>query len=90
MSAVFGTHTHVRTADASILPGGTGFITDLGMTGAADSVLGILPELSIKKIRTGMPERFIAAKGECKMEGCIFEIDEKTGKCVSVEAVTVE
>ncbi len=90
VSAVFGTHTHVRTADASILPGGTGFITDLGMTGAADSVLGILPELSVKKIRTGMPERFIAAKGECKMEGCIFEIDEKTGKCVSVEAVTVE
>ncbi len=90
VSAVFGTHTHVRTADATVLPGGTGFITDLGMTGATDSVLGILPELSIKKIRTGMPERFISAKGECKMEGCIFEIDEKTGKCVSVEAVTVE
>ncbi len=90
VSAVFGTHTHVRTADATVLPGGTGFITDLGMTGATDSVLGILPELSVKKIRTGMPERFIAAKGECKMEGCIFEIDEKTGKCVSVEAVTVE
>lgn len=90
VSAVFGTHTHVLTADAQILPGGTGFITDLGMTGPKDSILGVEPEKSISFIRTGMPARFSAAEGSCFLNGCLFEIDETTGKCLSAESVTLE
>ena len=89
VSAVFGTHTHVLTADAKILPKGTGFITDIGMTGPVNSVLGINPETSIKWLRTGMPTRFDAAEGECMMNGCIFEIDKKTGLCTGIEAVDI-
>lgn len=90
VSAVFGTHTHVQTNDAAILPGGTGFITDLGMTGAADSILGVKPELSVNWMRTGMPTRFDAADGPCRMDGCLFDIDNKTGLCTAVEPVSIE
>lgn len=90
VSAVFGTHTHVMTADAGILPKGTAYISDIGMTGAKNSVLGVKPEISIEWLRTGMPARFDAADGECILNGCIFEIDNKTGKAVSVEPVTIE
>lgn len=90
VSAVFGTHTHVQTADAKILPGGTGFITDLGMTGPKNSVLGVKPEISVNWIKTGMPTRFETAGGDCKLNGCIFETDRKTGRCLSVEAVSIE
>ncbi len=90
VSAVFGTHTHVQTSDAKVLPGGTGFITDLGMTGVKESVIGVAPELSIKHIRTGMPVRFDAADGACMLNGCIFEIDEKTGRCLGAESVIIE
>ena len=87
VSAVFGTHTHVQTADTQILPKGTGFITDLGMTGPCHSVLGVKPELIIKKLKTKMPVRFDLASGSCHMDGAIFEIDEKTGKTNSVERI---
>ena len=90
VSAVFGTHTHVQTNDAAILPKGTGFITDLGMTGPADSILGVKPEISINWLRTGMPARFHTADGPCKMNGCLFDIDNKTGLCTSAEPVTIE
>lgn len=90
VSAVFGTHTHVQTNDVKILSGGTAFITDLGMTGPAESVLGVKPELAVNYMRTGMPTRFETAPGRCRMDGCIFEIDNKTGVCVSAQAVTVE
>lgn len=89
ISAMFGTHTHVPTADARILPNGTGYITDLGMTGPIHSVLGIKPELAIEKTRTNLPVKFENTDGECKMEGCIFEIDNKTGKTLSVEQVII-
>lgn len=89
VSAVFGTHTHILTADARILPKGTGFITDTGMTGPVNSVLGIKPESSINLFRTGMPSRFEAAEGECMMNGCIFDIDKKTGLCIKAEAVNI-
>ena len=85
-SAIFGTHTHVQTSDAQILPQGTGYITDLGMTGAVNSVLGIEPELAIQKMQTGLPVRFKNPEGECVCEGCFFEIDDKTGKTVFTEA----
>lgn len=90
VSAVFGTHTHVQTSDARVLEGGTAYITDLGMTGPEKSVLGIKPEIAISKFKTGMPSRFETAQGQCFMCGCIFEIDEKTGRALSVESVCVE
>ena len=86
-SAVWGTHTHVQTSDACVLPKGTGYITDLGMTGAAESVLGICPEQSIGKFMGDPPQRYASAKGPAKLEGCIFEIDENTGKCLSAEGI---
>jgi len=76
-SAVWGTHTHVQTSDAQVLPNGTGYITDLGMTGAKNSVLGIDPEQSIGKFMGDPPQRYNSAKGPVVMEGCIFEIDPK-------------
>ncbi len=89
VSAVFGTHTHILTADARVLPNGTGFITDTGMTGPVNSVLGIKPENSISLFKTGLPVKFEAAEGECMMNGCIFDIDKKTGLCIKAEAVNI-
>lgn len=86
-SAVWGTHTHVQTSDACVLPKGTGYITDLGMTGAVHSVLGIAPEQSIGKFMGDPPRRYESAKGPVKLEGCIFEIDPDTGKCLSAEGI---
>ena len=86
-SAVWGTHTHVQTSDACVLPNGTGYITDIGMTGAIDSVLGIDPEQSIGKFMGDPPRRYESAKGPAKLEGCIFEINSDTGKCLSAEGV---
>lgn len=90
VSAVFGTHTHVQTADECILPGGTGYLSDLGMTGPIHSVLGVKPELAIQKMKTKMPVRFDLADGDCRMCGAVFSIDEKTGKTVSVERLQIE
>ncbi len=90
ISALFGTHTHVQTSDLQILPGGTGYITDLGMTGPGDSVIGVDPEIAIRKFRTNMPARFHFAKGPCSIEGAIFAIDEKSGKTVSCEAIRIK
>jgi len=86
-SAVWGTHTHVQTSDAEVLPKGTGYITDLGMTGAALSVLGIDPEQSVGKFMGDPPTRYNSAPGAKKLEGCLFEIDPETGRCHSAEAV---
>ena len=87
VSAVWGTHTHVPTADIRVLPQGTGYITDLGMTGPRDSVLGIRPELSIARFRGDLPERYRWAEGETKLEGALFTIDAATGKCLKAERV---
>ena len=87
VSAVWGTHTHVPTADIRVLPQGTGYITDLGMTGPRDSVLGIRPELSIARFRGDLPERYRWAEGETKLEGALFTIDAATGRCIAVEQV---
>lgn len=88
VSAVWGTHTHVQTADDCLLPKGTGYISDLGMTGTIESVLGVKPELTIEKARTKMPVRFdLLQEGPCKMDGCLFGIDEKTGRCLSAERI---
>lgn len=87
VSAVWGTHTHVQTADDRILPNGTGYLTDLGMTGPYHSVLGIRPELSIQKFRGDLTGRYEPAPGACQLNGCIFTIDAHTGKCTATERV---
>jgi len=87
VSAVWGTHTHVPTADAMVLPKGTGYVTDLGMTGPKHSVLGIQPKLSIAKFRGDLPERYRWAEGETKMEAVLFTIDTDTGLCQKTERV---
>ena len=89
VSAVWGTHTHVQTSDTRVLPGGTGFISDLGMTGPINSILGIVPEHSIEKFLGGPPRRYAAADGPCKMECCVFTIDTATGLCVETEALRI-
>lgn len=87
VSAVFGTHTHVQTADAKILKNGTGYITDLGMTGPSDSVLGMNKTIIVNRFRTGMPQKFELAQGKGQFCGAIFTVDEKTGKCSAVERI---
>lgn len=93
VTAVLGTHTHIQTADEQILPNGTAYITDVGMTGAVNSVLGIKPSIIIKKLKTNLPVRFEnGADGdddEFMMNACILEIDEKTGKAQSIERVNL-
>lgn len=89
VSAVFGTHTHVQTADETVLPHGTGYITDAGMTGPIESVLGVKPELVIKKQLQKMPVRFDFADGACKMDCVLFDIDEKTGLCRGAERLSI-
>ncbi|MBP3477981.1 MAG: YmdB family metallophosphoesterase [Oscillospiraceae bacterium] len=87
ISALWGTHTHVPTADAGVLPKGTGYVTDLGMTGPKHSVLGIRPDLSIAKFRGDLPQRYQWANGPTKMEAVLFTIDTNTGLCKKAERV---
>ena len=85
VSALWGTHTHVQTSDARVFPKGTGYITDLGMTGAEESVLGIRPEQSISLFLNNPPQRFESAQGSCKIEGAVFALDTQTGRCIGAE-----
>jgi len=85
VSAVIGTHTHVQTADDKILPGGTAYITDVGMTGPADSVIGIEKEQIIQRFLTNMPMRFETAKGEGIFSAVVIETDEKTGLSSAIQ-----
>ena len=87
VSALWGTHTHVPTADAQVLPKGTGYVTDLGMTGPKHSVLGIRPELSIAKFRGDLTGRYQWADGPTKMEAVLFTVDAATGLCKHAERV---
>lgn len=89
VSAVFGTHTHVPTADERILAGGTAYITDLGMTGAYDSVIGIEKELALRRFLTGMPVRFSTAKRDPRLCGALIDIDEGTGRARAIERICV-
>ena len=89
VSAMFGTHTHVQTADEMIFENGLGYITDVGMTGPAVSVLGVKPELTIRKFREKLPVRFETAQGKCKMNCILFDVDEKSGKTVSVKRMDI-
>lgn len=89
VSAVFGTHTHVQTADEQILPNGTGYITDLGMTGPKNSVLGVKTEIIVNRLRDNDLSKFEFSDSEGFLCGCIFDIDTKTGKCISVERICI-
>lgn len=87
VSAVFGTHTHVQTSDNKILPSGTGYITDLGMTGPDESVLGMNWHTIVRRFTTGMPQKFEVASGKGRFCACIFDIDAETGKCTDTERI---
>jgi hypothetical protein len=89
VTAVVGTHTHVQTSDAHVLPGGTAFITDAGMTGPHDSVIGVVSELAIRRMRTGLPVRFETAQGGVRIEGAVIECDAGTGLASSIEPLRV-
>jgi len=87
VSAVLGTHTHVQTADEKILPQGTAYITDAGMTGAADSVIGVRKEQALKRFLTQMPAHFAPAENDVQLQGVWVEIDPDTGKCSHIERI---
>ena len=87
VTAIFGTHTHVQTADGKILPKGTGYITDIGMTGPEHSVIGMEISASIKRLETTLPEKYRLAEGNCMFNGVIFEIDDNTNKVVSIKSI---
>ncbi len=89
VSAVFGTHTHIQTADERVLPKGTAFITDVGMTGPRNSIIGMKTEIVLEKFITGLPRRFEVAGGEGQLNGVLVEIDPDTGRAFSVERVQV-
>ena len=88
-AAVWGTHTHVPTADLQILPGGTGFVTDLGMTGPMASVLGIKPDMALNRFLGGLPVRYEVAPGPSKLESVLFTIDADSRRCVALERLDV-
>lgn len=90
VSAVIGTHTHTQTADNRILHGGTAYITDAGMTGPYDSVLGVEKETIIRRFTSNMPARFeVDTKGRAQLNGCLLTIDEKTGKATKIERIMI-
>jgi len=88
-SAVLGTHTHVQTADERILPGGTAYMTDVGMTGSFDSVIGIRKELAVEKFLTQLPVRFEVAKRDIRLNCVVLELDEISGKALGIERIAV-
>jgi len=86
-SCVVGTHTHVQTADERILPEGTAFISDVGMTGPADGVIGVTKDIVIKRFKTQVPERFEAAKGRAQFSAVVCEIDDASGRATNIERI---
>ena len=89
VTAVIGTHTHVPTADACILDGHTGYLTDAGMTGVEDSVLGVDKKIAIDRMRLHIPVRFEEAKGNCWLCGVVVEFEKKCGKCTKITPLIV-
>ena len=87
VTGVFGTHTHVQTADEKILEKGTGYITDIGMTGAKKSVIGMNIDASIKRFVTTLPERYKSADGEAMLNGCIFEINDENCRTININRI---
>jgi hypothetical protein len=86
-TAVLGTHTHVQTADEQILPGGTAYITDVGMTGPHDSVIGVDKDAALARFLSGLPSRFETATGGVKLHAVLVEVDTATGRALSIARV---
>lgn len=87
VSAVLGTHTHVQTADERILPCGTAFITDVGMTGPYEGIIGVDKDIIINRFLTNMPERFEVARGRSQLNAVVLNIDEKNGRCLEIKRI---
>ena len=87
VTAIYGTHTHVQTADGKVLPKGTGYITDIGMTGPEHSVIGMEISASIKRLETTLPEKYRLAEGSCIFNGVIFDIDDETNRVLNVKSI---
>ena len=90
VTAIFGTHTHVQTADEEISEKGTGYITDIGMTGPRHSIIGMDPKASIKRFETALPEKYKLADGQGMLNSCIFEVDNNTNKVINLERVNIK
>ena len=90
ITIMFGTHTHVQTADERILENGTGYITDIGMTGPKNSVIGMDKDIALKRFLTALPEKYKIASGECIMNTCLFIIDDKTNKVKEITRINIE
>ena len=90
VTAVYGTHTHVQTADEKILENGTAYITDIGMTGPYKSVIGMDADASIKRFVTSLPERYKLAEGKCKLNGCIFDINDETCRVEQITRLNIK
>lgn len=90
VTAIFGTHTHVQTADEEITNKGTGFISDIGMTGPINSVIGMDIEASVKRFVTSLPERYKLAEGNCMFNGCIFDINDEECRVTSIQRVNIK
>ena len=89
VNIIFGTHTHVQTADEMILPNGTAYITDIGMTGPINSVIGMDKKASIKRFVTTLPEKYKIADGESKFNSCLFELDDETGRIEKITRINM-
>ena len=87
INVIFGTHTHVKTADGQILPKGTGYISDVGMCGESGGILGMDPEVVVLRMRSSLPHSFKSANGPCRADGVIFTLDTATGRVTKVESV---
>ncbi len=90
VNIIFGTHTHVQTADEEITKKGTGFISDIGMTGPSNSVIGMDIDASVKRFVTSLPERYKLAEGPCKFNGCIFDIDEENCRIKAINRINIK
>jgi len=89
VTAVFGTHTHVQTADERILPKGTAYLTDAGMTGPHDSIIGVTTEAALGRFLTGMPAKFEAASGPGRLNAVIVTADQATGRATAIERLNL-
>jgi len=89
VSLVLGTHTHVTTADEQILPCGTGYITDVGMTGTTSGVIGMSADASLRRLKSKLPSKYVAAEGTAEMNAIMADLDTKTGKCLKIERIRI-
>jgi len=89
VSAVLGTHTHVQTSDERILSEGTAYISDVGMTGPMDSVIGIRKEIALERLLTQIPWKFDVAKEEIELQGVVIDVDSKTGRSENIQRIKV-